>query len=102
MGPIEAEGFEPKKLTGEEPSILEQMEEAVKNCLHGENSDKVLVLIIEMVIASIQSERPLFPSLLEEPVFYRRYLRKWVEEELELEQAMLKKQEADIKALYGM
>jgi hypothetical protein len=34
-------------------------------------------------MASILENRPLFLTILEEPVFYRRYFRKWVEEGME-------------------
>jgi hypothetical protein len=78
------------------------MEEAVRNCVHGEVTDAVLGLIVELIVTSLQAERPLFPNPLDEPIFYRRYLKRWVEEELEQEQAIASKQEADLRELYRM
>jgi len=31
-------------------------------------------------VASIIGQRPMFPSVIEEPIFYRRYFEKWVRE----------------------
>ena len=77
------------------------MEEVVRSCVTGEIPDAIIGLIVELTVAAIQEDRPLFPNLLDEPVFYRRYIKRWVREELDQNSAILKKQAADIAALNG-
>lgn len=60
------------------------MEEAVEEAMLTEHSDDpVLPLLIGLAVTSITENRPLFPNPFDEPVFYRRYFRKWVEDGLE-------------------
>lgn len=60
------------------------MEEAVEEAMLTEHSDDpVLPLLIGLAVTSITEIRPLFPNPFDEPVFYRRYFRKWVESGLE-------------------
>jgi hypothetical protein len=56
----------------------------VKDAIHDEDfDDPVLDDILSLIINSIQTERHLYNSPLEEPAFYQKYLRRWVEEGLE-------------------
>jgi hypothetical protein len=65
------------------------MEEYVKDCLlTNEYSDYVLLRMVELTASSIRSDRPLFPSLLDEPVFYRRHFHHWISEAMEERRAM--------------
>lgn len=60
------------------------MEECVKDAiLTNEFTDLVLLRLVELTIYSIRSDRPLFPNPMQEPTFYRKYFRKWVDEALE-------------------
>jgi hypothetical protein len=62
---------------------LEELEEAVNDAILAETTtDRVLSLLLELTITSITEERPLFPNPLDEPLFYKRHFRKWVEEGL--------------------
>jgi hypothetical protein len=70
------------------------MEEAVKDALlTGECEDHVLGLLIEMTASSISEERPLFENLKSEPIFYRKYFKKWVQEGLQESQAARKSED---------
>jgi hypothetical protein len=55
--------------------------------------------LIEVTIASIEEKRPLFPSILEEPAFWRRHFYRWIKEYLEEEDALRKAQGDAISAL---
>lgn len=46
-------------------------------------TDLVLLRLVDLTITSNQSGQPLFPNLLAEPVFFRKYFRLWVREALE-------------------
>ena len=65
------------------------MEEYVKDAiLTNEFTDLVLLRLVELTIASDQESRdnlcrPLFSSVLQEPVFFRKHFRLWVIEALE-------------------
>ena len=60
------------------------MEEHVKDAiLVNEFHDLVLLRLVEITVALDHSGRPLFSSVLEEPVFYRKYFQVWVHEALE-------------------
>ena len=59
------------------------MEDIVKDAIiTGDTDDRVLDLLIDIVVSSIQDGRPLFPNVMTEPSFYRRYFRRWVAEAL--------------------
>ena len=61
--------------------LLGELEDTVKDAiLTDDYEDAVLTRLIEITLASITEKRPLFPSILDEPEFYRRYFRRWVEE----------------------
>lgn len=64
------------------------MEEQVKEALSGESRDFHLGALLEITVLSIREGRPLFPSILDEPVFYRRHFKRWVEEYIEEETAI--------------
>ena len=69
--------------------------------MQGEIADASIGLIVELTVAAIQEDRPLFPNPIDEPIFYRRYIKRWVREELEQNTAIARKQAADIAALNG-
>lgn len=75
------------------------MEEDVKDCFHGEVSDVTLGMIVNLTVASLFENRPLFPNPLEEPYFYKTYIKTWVREEIDMDRAIANKQVADIRAL---
>jgi hypothetical protein len=57
------------------------MEGVVKDAILEEDfADRILWNLIEITMAEITTGRPLFQTLREEPVFYRRHFRRWVEE----------------------
>ncbi len=64
---------------------LRELEDLVKDAIYTETSDDpVLLKLIEITVTSITENRPLFPgSPLNEPSFYRRYFKRWVQEGLE-------------------
>ncbi len=64
------------------------MEEEVKIAVRDGSDDPALGLLVEMTLASILEKRPVFPSLAEEPLFYRRYIYRWVKEALDEEAAL--------------
>jgi hypothetical protein len=65
------------------------MEEYVKDCiLTNEYTDLVLLRLVEITIYSIHNDRQVFPSLIQEPVFYRKNFRVWVSQALEEKRAM--------------
>ena len=59
--------------------LLAQLEEEVRNAVTDTTDDMVLARMIEITIRAIQTKRELFDNLLEEPVFYVRHFRPWVE-----------------------
>ena len=67
---------------------LGELEEAVKDHILTGDGDPVLRVLVDLTAASITEERPLFPNLLEEPAFFRKYFKSWVREGL-LERAKL-------------
>ena len=69
----------------ESDNQLAELEDIVKDAVIQERSDDLVLLkLIELELVSINEGRPLFTgSPLNDPVFYRRYFRKWVREGLE-------------------
>lgn len=60
------------------------MKEFVKDTfLMNEYHDIVLLRLVELAVAAIRMDRPLFSNLLEEPAFYRKYFQVWIREALE-------------------
>ena len=68
--------------------MLDEMEETVKIAVRDGSDDPTLDLLVEMTLASILEKRPVFASLAEEPLFYRRYIVRWVKEALDEEAAL--------------
>ncbi len=48
----------------------------------GDIDDPVLDTLIELTLQSDTENRPLFPNLIDEPIFYRKYFKRWVHEGL--------------------
>jgi hypothetical protein len=46
------------------------------------SEDPYLLVLTELVLTSDRDKRELYP-LLEEPVFYRKYIRRWILEGME-------------------
>ncbi len=79
--------------------MLDEMEEQVKIAARDGSDDLTLNLLVETTIASILEKRPLFPSIAEEPLFYRRYFYRWVKEALDDEAALRKAQQDGLEQL---
>ena len=83
------------------PGRLAGLEEAVKDfILTGEGDDAVLRLLVELTAASITEGRPLFPNPLEEPAFFRKWFKLWVQEGL-LERGALQQAEEEAEKAGG-
>ncbi len=73
------------------------MGEFVKDAiLLNEFHDLVLLRLVELSIAAIRTERPLFSSLIEEPAFYRKYFQVWVREALDEKDKLLSSQSEEV------
>lgn len=71
----------PKK--SEIPSI-EDIEDYVKDAIVSEDfSDPVFALLFDLVIEARVTKRHLFENPLTEPLFFRRYFLKWIDEAIE-------------------
>jgi hypothetical protein len=81
---------------------LEEMEELVKQTVRDGSDDITLNLIVEMTIASIHEKRPVFSNLSDEPLFYRRYIYRWVREALNEEAAIRSAQDDALAQLNHM
>ena len=75
------------------------MEEEVKIAVREGSDDIALNLLIEMTIASIREKRPIFATLAEEPLFYRRYIYRWIKEALNEQAALDDAQQAGLDQL---
>jgi hypothetical protein len=70
------------------------MEKEVMGALEGEeNDDMVLMSLLDYTMTSLVEKRPIFPNLADEPVFYRRYFRKWVKDYIDEQQQIAEAQE---------
>lgn len=78
------------------------MEEAVKVAVKEGTDDMALSLLVETVLASINEKRPVFSTIAEEPLFYRRFFYRWVKEALEDEAALNKAQQYGMDQLGAM
>ena len=73
------------------------MEEFVKDALLlNEFHDLCLLRLVELTVAAIRTERPLFSSLIEEPSFYRKYFQVWIREALDEKEKLLNAQSEDV------
>ncbi len=90
-----------KKIQIEEPyeELLENFEAEVKAALGGDGHDAVLNSIISLTLASIDEERPLFTSILDEPVLWKRHFVRWIKEYLEEEDVVRRATEDAFAAL---
>ncbi len=79
--------------------MLDEMEEQVKIAVRDGSDDASLNLLVETTIASILDSRPLFLSLAEEPLFYRRYIYRWVKEALDEDAALRNAQQYGLNQL---
>lgn len=60
------------------------MEDQVKDAiLDGVSPDAVLDHLVALTLSEILRGKPLFSSPLDEPYFYQKHFRRWVEEGLE-------------------
>ena len=66
------------------------------------SDDIALNLLVEMTITSILEKRPVFPTIAEEPLIYRRYIYRWVKEALNEEAAMRTGQQNGLDQLQTM
>jgi hypothetical protein len=70
---------QPKRLDGEDgltpfEALLAEMDDAVGDAvISGATHDPVLAALIDITIASIREDRPLYPDLLDEPILYRHF-----------------------------
>jgi hypothetical protein len=69
-------------LAGDRVTFTELEDEVNDAVLTETTEDPVLAFLIEVTMASIETGRPLFSNLFDEPIFYRRHFRKWVEQSL--------------------
>ena len=69
-------------LAGDRVTLTELEDEVNDAVLTETTEDPVLAFLIEVTMASIETSRPLFSNLWDEPIFYRRHFRKWVEQGL--------------------
>lgn len=56
--------------------LLDKMQYAINDAIHsGKTNDPILAILLEMTIPALRDKRPLFPSLVDEPVLYRHFCR---------------------------
>ena len=68
--------------------LLADLEDEVRKAVEDGTDDLVLAKLVEITIRSIHTERELFGDLLNEPAFYARYFRPWVQSALEEDEAL--------------
>jgi hypothetical protein len=78
------------------------MEDEVRDCFHGEPSDPILANIVDLTATSLVENRPLFANPLDEPSFFKKYIKRWIKEELDTDLAIARKQAQDRNALDRM
>jgi hypothetical protein len=74
----------------------------VQAALGGDSDDLVLNHLIELTLASIRDERPLFQSIMEEPAFWRRHFRRWMKAWIEEEETLQDVQAQALKDLINI
>ena len=69
---------------GAERDDLTELEEVIYEAIVNREvvDDVSLNRIIELTIASINREQPLFPDIMSEPTLYRRYIYPWIKSAL--------------------
>lgn len=70
--------------------------------LGGDSDDLALNNLVELALASIREERPLFRGILEEPAFWRRHFFRWVKNWVEEEEALQAAQSNAMLDLIGI
>ena len=60
------------------PDDLDAMEDEVHKAIEEGTDDLVLANLIE-IARSDTADRPIARTLMEEPIFYRRFFKKWVQ-----------------------
>lgn len=68
----------------------------------GDSDDLVLNNLVELALASIREERPLFRGILEEPTFWRRHFFRWVKNWVEEEEALSQAQHNAMLEVMGI
>jgi hypothetical protein len=63
------------------------MEDVVREATSNGTEDSVLAFLVEVVRTSILDGRPIFSNILDEPVFFRKYFREWVSNQMNADQA---------------
>jgi len=62
---------------------LIELEEYIKDAIITRSGDdRMLAIVLDIVLSSIADGRPLYPNIFDEPIFYRRYIKPWIEEGL--------------------
>jgi hypothetical protein len=64
------------------------MKEQARVAYTSGTDDRTLGLLVELTVCSIREKKPLFTSIQDEPVFFRRHFRRWIEEFEEEEAAI--------------
>ena len=79
---------------------LEELSDQVKDAIaFSEGDDPVLYKLLEIVISSLNSKRPLFENILDEPSFYRHYFLQWVKEGMNEKRNLVKSEAKTNKEL---
>jgi hypothetical protein len=63
--------------------LFSDLEDEVKEAIAAGTRDVILNMLLEVTMASLVDERPLFANIIDEPLFYRRYFLPWVREGLQ-------------------
>jgi hypothetical protein len=77
-----------KKLEEEPGELLKQLEDEVYTAVTEGTEDLVLSTLINITLRSIRTGRELFQDPLQEPVFYIRHFRPWVQAALDDQTAL--------------
>ncbi len=68
---------------GAKEELFAEIEENVNDAiLTSHTEDTILALLIEITTVALVENRPLFSNPLDEPIYYRRFFKKWVQDGL--------------------
>lgn len=70
------------------PDDFDAMEEMVIDATQNGTDDIVLALIIEVTREVLKTGRPLMQDLMDEPIFWRRFIVRWVRMAIDEQSAM--------------
>ena len=70
------------------PDDLDAMEDAVHKAIEEGTDDPVLAALIEIARLDTTPNRPDVRTIMEEPIFYRRFFKKWVQGAIGEQKAM--------------